>query len=92
MFTPHLVLFNFQSLILISFQYYLPCSGTKEQFFLTQIVMLYKAINANLMILLVKIHIPQTQSRNEEKFSDYTVFVLLRCTCKMETNNITKMV
>ena len=92
MFTPHLVLFNFQSLILISFQYYLPCSGTKEQFFLTQIVMLYKAINANLMILLVKIHVPQTQSRNEEKFSDYTVFVLLICTCKMDTNNITKMV
>ena len=57
-----------QSLIVISFQCYLPCNETKEQFSLAQIVMLYKAINPNLLILLVKIHVPLTKSRNEEKF------------------------
>lgn len=68
MFTPHLVLSNVQFLIAISFQCYLPCSGTKEQFSLAQIVMLYTAINLNLVILLVKIHAPLTKSRNEDKF------------------------
>ena len=57
-----------QSVIVISFQCYLPCNGTKEQFSLAQIVMLYKATNPNLLILLVKIHVPLTKSRNEEKF------------------------
>ena len=57
-----------QSLIGISLQCYLPCNGTKEQFSLAQIVMLYKATNPNLLILLVKIHVPLTQSRNEKKF------------------------
>lgn len=71
--------------------YVLPCNGTKEQFSVVQIVMLYKAINPNLLILLVEIRAPPTQSRNEEKFLTILSFVLLRHTCKMEANNITKM-